>query len=44
MKEVIVPAAFKVTESEVSSSGVIVVNSERAGEVKPGEVQSKQIG
>ena len=30
-----IPAAFKVTESLVGSSGVIVVNYERAGAVKP---------
>ena len=30
-----IPAAFKVTESLVDSSGVIVVNFERAGAVKP---------
>jgi hypothetical protein len=29
-----IPAAFKVTESQVSPSGVILVNYERAGEVK----------
>lgn len=29
-----IPAAFKVTESIVGSSGVIVVNYERAGEVR----------
>ena len=29
-----IPAAFKVTESQVSPSGVIIVNYERAGEVK----------
>ncbi len=31
-----IPAAFKVTESQVSPSGVILVNYERAGEVKAG--------
>lgn len=31
-----IPAAFKVTESIVGSSGVIVVNYERAGEVRTG--------
>jgi dihydrofolate reductase len=31
-----IPAAFKVTESQVSSDGVIVVNYERAGAVIPG--------
>jgi dihydrofolate reductase len=39
-----IPAAFKVTESIVGSNGVIVVNYERAGEVKLGEVQAKQTG
>ncbi|MBX3036025.1 MAG: dihydrofolate reductase family protein [Anaerolineales bacterium] len=34
-----IPAAFKVTESIVGSSGVIVMNYERAGEIKIG-VQS----
>ncbi len=29
------PAAFKVTESEVTSSGVIIVNYERAGAITP---------
>jgi hypothetical protein len=28
-----IPAAFKVTESEVTSKGVIVVNYERAGAI-----------
>ena len=31
-----IPAAFKVTESIVGSSGVILVNYERAGEIKTG--------
>jgi dihydrofolate reductase len=31
-----IPAAFKVTESEVSSKGVIVVNYERAGAMTTG--------
>jgi dihydrofolate reductase len=35
-----IPAAFKVTESIVGSNGVIVVNYERAGEVKLGEIQA----
>jgi hypothetical protein len=38
-----IPAAFAVTESLVGPTGVIVVNYERAGEIKPGEVQA-QIG
>ena len=33
-----VPAAFKVTESLVAPSGVIIANYERAGEVKVGDV------
>ncbi len=39
-----IPAAFEVTESIVGSTGVILVNYERAGEVKLGEVQTKEIG
>ena len=35
-----IPAAFKLRESIVGSSGVIVGNYERAGEVKRGEVQA----
>jgi dihydrofolate reductase len=31
-----IPAAFKVTESNVSSNGVIVVNYERAGAITTG--------
>lgn len=31
-----IPAAFKVSESKISPAGVIVVNYERAGEVKTG--------
>jgi dihydrofolate reductase len=31
-----IPAAFKVTESHVSPNGIIIVNYERAGEVKTG--------
>ena len=33
-----IPAAFKVTESIVGSSGVILVNYERAGTVQTGTV------
>ena len=33
-----IPAAFKVTESQVSPSGVIIVNYERAVEVKLGDL------
>jgi len=32
------PAAFKLTESSVSSDGVIFANYKRAGEVKTGTV------
>ena len=39
-----IPAAFKLTETLVAPSGVIVVNYERAGEVRVGEAQPKQIG
>lgn len=35
-----IPAAFKVTESIVGSTGVIVVNYERAGDIKLGEMQA----
>ena len=31
-----IPAAFKVTESQISPSGIIIVNYERAGAVKTG--------
>lgn len=31
-----IPAAFKVTESQVSPSGIIIVNYERAGAIKTG--------
>jgi len=30
-----IPAAFKVTESQITPNGIIIVNYERAGEVKP---------
>jgi dihydrofolate reductase len=33
-----IPAAFRVTESQVSPTGVIIVNYERAGAVKTGSV------
>jgi dihydrofolate reductase len=33
-----IPAAFKVTESQVSPSGIIIANYERAGAVKTGNV------
>ncbi|TGL31366.1 dihydrofolate reductase [Leptospira koniambonensis] len=34
-----IPAMFKVTESQVSSNGVIIVNYKRAGEVKTGSFE-----
>jgi dihydrofolate reductase len=37
-----IPAAFKVTESQISPNGIIIVNYERAGEVKMGEPQIEQ--
>ena len=33
-----IPAAFKVTESQISPSGIIIANYERAGEVKTGTI------
>ncbi|GAB1421192.1 dihydrofolate reductase family protein [Anaerolineales bacterium] len=33
-----IPAAFRVTDSQVSPGGVIIVNYERAGEIKTGKV------
>ena len=39
-----IPAAFDVTESIVGPSGVILVNYERAGEVKLSEAQTKEVG
>jgi dihydrofolate reductase len=35
-----IPAAFKVTESVVTPNGVVVMNYERAGDVKVGDVQT----
>jgi dihydrofolate reductase len=35
-----IPAAFKVTESMVGSSGVILMNYERAGDVQTGSVEA----
>ena len=35
-----IPAAFKVTESIVAPTGVVVMNYERAGDVKVGEVEA----
>jgi dihydrofolate reductase len=37
-----IPAAFKVTDSQISPNGIIIVNYERDGEVKTGEVQIEQ--
>jgi dihydrofolate reductase len=34
-----IPAAFKVTDSKISSNGVIIVNYERAGAVKTGSFE-----
>ena len=34
-----IPAAFKVTESTVSPSGIIIVNYERAGAITTGSVE-----
>src|SRR6266581_6370841 len=39
-----IPAAFKVTESIVGESGVILAVYERAGEVKLGEIQVEEVG
>jgi dihydrofolate reductase len=38
------PAAFKVTETIIAPTGVIVANYERAGDVKVGEVETADIG
>lgn len=35
-----IPAAFKVTESIIAPSGVVVMNYERAGDIKVGEVEA----
>lgn len=35
-----IPAAFKLTESTVSSTGVVLLNYERAGEVKTGSYET----
>lgn len=37
-----IPAAFKVTESQITPNGIIIVNYERAGDVKTGEPQIEQ--
>lgn len=37
-----IPAAFKVTESQVSPNGIFIVNYERAGDVKTGAPQIEQ--
>lgn len=39
-----IPAAFKVTQSIVAPNGVILMNYERAGDVKLGECEALQIG
>lgn len=38
----VIPAAFKVTESQVSPNGIIIVTYERAGDVKKGDLQIKE--
>ena len=37
-----IPAAFKVTESQVSPNGIFIVNYERAGDVKTGAPRIKE--
>ena len=37
-----IPAAFKVTESQVSPNGIIIVNYERDGDVKTGAPQIEE--
>jgi len=37
-----IPAAFKVTESQISPNGIIIANYERDGDVKMGEPQIEQ--
>ena len=39
-----IPAAFKVTESQVSPNGIFIVSYERDGDVKTGEHQIEQNG
>jgi hypothetical protein len=39
-----IPAAFKVTESIIGSTGVILVNYERAGEVQTGTFAQNNLG
>jgi len=34
-----IPASFKVTESQVSPNGIIIVNYERDGDVKPARLR-----
>ena len=37
-----IPASFKVTDSQISPNGIIIVNYERAGDVKTGATQIKE--
>ncbi len=37
-----IPAAFKVTESQITPNGIIIVNYERDGDVKTGAPQIEQ--
>jgi len=37
-----IPAAFKVTESQVSPNGIIIVNYKRDGDVKTGAPQIEE--
>jgi len=37
-----IPAAFKLTESSITTTGVIIANYKRAGEVKTGTVGAKE--
>jgi dihydrofolate reductase len=37
-----IPAAFKVTESQISPNGIIIANYERDGDVKTGAPQIKE--
>ena len=39
-----IPAAFKVTENQVSPNGIFIVNYERDGDVKTGAPQIEQNG
>jgi hypothetical protein len=35
----VIPAAFKLTENQVTSKGVIIANYKRAGEIVTGDVE-----